>query len=131
MIVACCLLGLLTVALGFVPWFSAYLVIMVLMGLLIPLYQIPMNVLLQQRVEGDYLGRVFGVIGMVGSLMVPLGMLGFGPLADVVSIEWLLVGTGILMATEALLLRRSRAVMEAGKPKPKTPAEISGTERTG
>ena len=34
---------------------------------------------------------------IVGSGCVPLGMAVFGPLADAVKIEWLLIATGILM----------------------------------
>ncbi len=116
MIVAGLVLGLLTAALGFVPLFSVYLGIMVLMGLLIPLFNVPATVLLQEKVEADYMGRVFSVLDMIGSLTLTVGMLLFGLMSDAVRIEWLLVITGILMAAEALLLRRSRAVMEAGKP---------------
>jgi len=40
-----------------------------------------------------FLGRVFGVLGMISSSMMPLGMLVFGPIADGIRIEWLLIGT--------------------------------------
>jgi DHA3 family macrolide efflux protein-like MFS transporter len=116
MIFAGIVLGLLTLALGFVPWFAVYLVIMVLMGLLIPLFNVPTTVLLQEKVEPNFMGRVFGVMEMIASLTMPLGILVFGPLADTVRIEWLLVGTGVLMAIESLLLRH-RTMIEAGKPK--------------
>ena len=115
-------LGLLTLALGFVPVFWVYLAIMVLMGLLIPFFSIPATVLLQERVEPEYMGRVFSVQDMIASFTMPLGMLVFGPMSDTVKIEWLLVATGALMALESLLLRRSRVVIEAGKPKLKEEA---------
>lgn len=98
------------------PWFYVYLVIMVLMGLLIPLFSVPATVLLQEKAEPNFMGRVFGVMGMIASFTIPLGILLFGLLADIVRIEWLLVGTGVLMAVESLLLR-SRIMIEAGKPK--------------
>ncbi len=125
MIFAGLILGMLTLALGFVPVFSIYLVIMVLMGLLIPFFNVPATVLLQEKVEPNYMGRVFSVLDMIASVTMPLGMIFFGPLSDTVKIEWLLVGTGALMALETLILRRSRVVLEAGKPKPKEEALLT------
>lgn len=43
----------------------------------------------------------------------------FGPVADVVKIEWLLVGTGLLVFVQAFFLVSNKALVEAGKPKPK------------
>jgi len=49
-------------------------------------------------------------------------MLIFGPLADVVKIEWLLIGTGILLFIQGFFLMGSKVLMEAGKPKEKLPS---------
>jgi DHA3 family macrolide efflux protein-like MFS transporter len=48
--------------------------------------------------------------------MMPLGMLVFGPLADIVKIEWLLVGTGILLFILSFFLIFNKALVEAGNP---------------
>ncbi len=127
MITAGLVLGLLTAALGFVPLFSVYLVIMAAMGLLIPLFNVPATVLLQEKVETEYMGRVFSVLDMTGSVTLALGMLLFGMMSDTVKIEWLLVVTGVLMALETLLMRGCRPVIEAGKPKPE-PEDIEPVE---
>jgi DHA3 family macrolide efflux protein-like MFS transporter len=73
--------------------------------------------LLQEKVEADFLGRVFGVLGMISSSMMPMGMLIFGPVADAVRIEWLLIGTGVLMFIQSFFLIGSRDLVEAGRPK--------------
>ena len=39
---------------------------------------------------------MFGFVGIVMAVGMPLGMLVFGPLADVVRIETILVATGVL-----------------------------------
>lgn len=127
MIIAGLVLGLLTFALGFVPLYSVYLVVMALMGLLIPFFNVPATVLLQEKVEPDYMGRVFSVLDMIASLVMPLGMLVFGPMSDTVKIEWLLVITGGLMALESLLMYKSSVVIEAGKPKAKAEEQPEGT----
>jgi DHA3 family macrolide efflux protein-like MFS transporter len=106
-----------TISLGVVPNFWFYLLIMVIIGTSMPLFNTPSTVLLQEKVEPDFLGRVFGVLGMISSSMMPLGMLVFGPIADVVKIEWLLIGTGILLFIQGFFLIGSKDLVEAGEPK--------------
>lgn len=109
-------IGACTFALGVVPVFWIYLFFMALVGVSMPIFNTPSTVLLQQKVEGDFLGRVFGVLGMISSSMMPLGMLVFGPLADIIKIEWMLIGTGILMFIEGFFLIGNKVLVEAGKP---------------
>ncbi len=105
-----------TFALGIVRVFWIYLFFMVLAGIVMPIFNTPFTVLLQEKVEDDLLGRVFGVLGMISSTMMPLGMLLFGPLADIIKIEWLLIGTGLLIFVEGYFLLSNRVLIEAGKP---------------
>ncbi|MFS0575064.1 MFS transporter [Sporosarcina sp. 179-K 3D1 HS] len=110
------IMGVCTLALGIVPVFWVYLVFMALFGVALPIFNTPANVLLQEKVEEGYLGRVFGVMGMISTSMMPLGMLLFGPIADFIKIEWLLVGTGIFIIILAIFLGRNTVLIEAGKP---------------
>jgi MFS transporter, DHA3 family, macrolide efflux protein len=41
---------------------------------------------------------VFALVQIVSSAAMPLGMLVFGPIADIVQVEQLLIITGVLMA---------------------------------
>jgi DHA3 family macrolide efflux protein-like MFS transporter len=109
-------IGLCTFALGIVPLFGLYLFFMGLIGIVIPVFNIPFTVLLQQKIEADFLGRVFGVFGMISSSMMPLGMLVFGPVSDIIKIEWLLIGSGILLFAQSFFMLGSKALIEAGKP---------------
>ncbi|MBU0906312.1 MAG: MFS transporter [Firmicutes bacterium] len=122
MTLATLMMAVCTVVFGVVPVFWAYLIFMGIVGISMPIFNTPSMVLLQEKVEGDYLGRVFGVLGMISSSMMPLGMIIFGPLADVVKIEWLLIGTGILLFIQGFFLMGSKVLMEAGKPKEKLPS---------
>jgi len=108
--------GACTLALGIIPFFFVYLLIMVITGVTMAMFNTPATVLLQERVAEDYLGRVFGILGMISSIMMPLGMLVFGPLADMVIIEWLLIGTGLLLCIQGLFLLGNKPLLEAGKP---------------
>lgn len=116
MALSCLIMGLCTVALGLAPVFSVYLGFMGLFGGAMPLFNTPSAVLLQEKVDKDMMGRVFGVFGMIASSMMPLGMLVFGPIADVVEIEWLLLVTGALLVIQALFLAVNKPLIEAGKP---------------
>jgi MFS transporter, DHA3 family, macrolide efflux protein len=116
MVLSTFIIGLGTFALGIIPVFWLYLIFMVLIGAVMPMFNTPATVLLQQKVEEDFLGRVFGVLGMIASSMMPLGMLLFGPLSDIIKIEWLLMGTGLLLFIQGFFLIGSKALIEAGKP---------------
>jgi DHA3 family macrolide efflux protein-like MFS transporter len=117
MTVSALLMGLCTFALGAVVYnFWIYLAFMALFGVAMPILNTPTTVLLQEKVEEDYLGRVFGVMGMISTSMMPIGMLIFGPIADLIRIEWLLIGTGAIMIVLALFMGRNKVLLEAGKP---------------
>jgi DHA3 family macrolide efflux protein-like MFS transporter len=110
------LMAISTVVLGLVPAFWVYLVFMLVVGLTMPMFNSPFTVLLQQKVEPDFLGRVFGVLGMISSSVMPLSMLFFGPMADSMKIEWMLLGTGALMLVLSLIMMGNKVLIEAGRP---------------
>lgn len=112
------IMGACTLALGIVPIFWLYLAFMALFGVAMPIFNTPTTVLLQEKIEENYLGRVFGVMGMISTSMMPLGMLIFGPMADFIDIEWLLVGTGIFILILTVYLGRDKVLLEAGEPVP-------------
>ncbi|MGX6443719.1 MFS transporter [Neobacillus sp. K501] len=125
MTIATLIMGAGTFALGVIPIFWIYLIFMGIVGIAMPFFNTPATVLLQEKIEGDYLGRVFGVMGMISTSTMPLGMLVFGPIADIVKIEWLLIGTGVLIFILSFFLVGTKALVEAGKPVEMKP-EIEG-----
>jgi DHA3 family macrolide efflux protein-like MFS transporter len=114
-------IGAFTFALGVVPNFWIYLAFMSLIGITMPIFNTPSTVMLQEKVEGDFLGRVFGVMGMISSSMMPLGMLLFGPAADYIDIEYLLIGTGLLLLIQSFFMLGSKVLVKAGEPNAETP----------
>jgi DHA3 family macrolide efflux protein-like MFS transporter len=115
MSLSCALCGLLSVGLGLAPDFLLYLVVMALLGIAFPLWNAPSMVLLQTTVEPVFMGRVFSVFTMVSSVMMPLGMVVFGPVADIVSINILLVGTGIVVMSLCVPMMTNKILLEAGR----------------
>jgi DHA3 family macrolide efflux protein-like MFS transporter len=112
---ACVLFGVGTIGLGASPSFPIYGGVMTAMGLSIPLYNTPVMVLLQSTVDPAFMGRVLSVIMMQSSVIVPVGMLFFGPMADAVSIDHILIGTGAVMVLLGIPFVTSGALREAGK----------------
>lgn len=110
------IMGVCTLVLGIVPIFWIYLIVMAVFGVAMPMANTPTTVLLQERVDPNYMGRIFGVFGMISTSMMPIGMLIFGPLADVIDIEWLLVGTGVLIVILAIFFVGNKRLLEAGMP---------------
>ena len=127
MVLATLVVGATTLLLGVVKDFWIYLAIVLLVGIAIPIFHTPSTVLLQEKVEADYLGRVFSVMGMIASGMMPIAMFVFGPLADVISIEWQLIATGLLLLALGAGLYLNKVLLHAGEPllKPELPAESS------
>ncbi|MBS4207354.1 MFS transporter [Bacillus sp. FJAT-50079] len=116
MTLASIIMGVCTFALGIVPIFWIYLLFMAFFGIAMPIFNTPTTVLLQETIEEDYLGRVFGVMGMISTSMMPIGMLIFGPMADFIKIEWLLAGTGVFIIILSIFLGKNKVLIEAGKP---------------
>jgi DHA3 family macrolide efflux protein-like MFS transporter len=109
------LFSLEAVGLGLSRNFWLYIAIMAAAGMTAPFYNTPSMVLLQTKVDPAFMGRVMSVITMTGSVMMPLGMLIFGPLADIISIDYLLIATGILMLFMGIPILASKQLREAGK----------------
>jgi DHA3 family macrolide efflux protein-like MFS transporter len=112
MVFSSTLIGLFTFALGVTPIFWLYLVFMAIVGLAMPFFNTPAMVLIQEKVENDFLGRVFGVLSMISSIMMPVGMLIFGPLADVVDIELMLIVTGLIMLLIGFALLGNKTIVK-------------------
>ncbi|WP_312636152.1 MFS transporter [Oscillibacter sp.] len=115
MILACVLFGLTSVLLGVIPNFWIYLGVMLLCGATVPLYNSPSMTLLQSNIDPDKMGRVFSVMMMFSGLAMPLGMAVFGPLGDMVKIEWLLMISGAAIFISGLALLGARSLIEVGK----------------
>lgn len=115
MALSCALCGIEAAGLGLAPHFVLYLVIMGIMGITMPLYNTPVMTLLQTSVDSAYMGRVLSVFNMVSSIMMPAGMVLFGPLADIVSIDSILMVTGAGIVVLSVPFIASKTLREAGK----------------
>ena len=102
------LCGVFTAGLGAVHNFYLYLAIMVFLGAAITISQTAVTTLIQERIELNLQGRVFGLMGAVYSGFLLFGMTLFGPAADSVSLSLLMILTGVALALLALAFRFNR-----------------------
>ena len=102
--------------LGVWTQFGLYLACMGVCGIVQIYSQAPSMTILQERVAPEFLGRVMSVFTMIGSLTMPVGMMVFGPLADVVTIDSMMIGSGALIVVLAVWVLSNRTLRTAGLP---------------
>jgi DHA3 family macrolide efflux protein-like MFS transporter len=108
--------GVFTLGLGITASFWVFLGFMFFMGILLPYFNANTMVILQERVEVDYQGRVFSFVNIVTGSAMPLGMLVFGPIADVIPIEWLMIVTGFAMVIQGIAVFFSKGLRLSHEP---------------
>jgi DHA3 family macrolide efflux protein-like MFS transporter len=110
------LFGVLAVVMGFTTNLILFYTLFFLIGIAVPAFSTSSMTLLQETVEPERQGRVFGFVGIVMAVAMPIGMAVLGPLADVVSVEILLIATGaitVLIAVVAVLLPAGKRAIAA------------------
>jgi DHA3 family macrolide efflux protein-like MFS transporter len=110
------LFGLLAISMGFTTNLIIFFALFFVVGIAVPAFSTSAMTLLQETVEPERQGRVFGFVGIVMAVAMPLGMAVLGPLADVVSVELLLIITGaatVVIAIVAILLPAGKRAMAA------------------
>lgn len=100
--------------------FTYYFLIMFAFGVLSFLTNTPIGVMLQTEVDEHYRGRVFSIMEMMGTCMMPIGTIIYGVLFDYVPAPAIfLVSCGCLILVSLVCLRRS--VIETAHPALKKP----------
>jgi MFS transporter, DHA3 family, macrolide efflux protein len=107
-------MSLVMIGLGIVNVFWVYLALMVVIGLMLPFYNTPAIVMIQEKVEPEYMGRVLSVMGMISGSAMPLGMLIFGPIADFIDIGWLLIGSGLVLIVVGFVVLADKHLVASG-----------------
>ena len=82
---------------GLSKQFALYLTLMIIYGVAITMVQTATTTLIQEKAEMSMQGRVFGLLGAMYSGFLPVGMAIFGPMADEISLKWIMIGSGIAL----------------------------------
>ena len=89
--------GSLAIGMGLSKQFALYLTLMIIYGVAITMVQTATTTLIQEKAETSMQGRVFGLLGAMYSGFLPVGMAIFGPMADEISLQWIMIGSGIAL----------------------------------
>lgn len=123
--------GVLVFGLGISTNMWVFFTLGLLIGILFAAQSTPSMTIIQERVEPEMQGRVFGFVGIVMTVAMPLSMVVFGPLADRFSVESLLIVAGVaLFAVVAAIVavpaaRRSLAAIDVAPEPDPVPADDS------
>lgn len=99
--------------LGITRNFIIYLIIMGCSGFFMPIIATAETVLIQEITEPAMLGRVFSIVHIIAASAMPVAILFFGPLADVVSVEIILCISGIFLALVGIIYQRSSKIADS------------------
>ena len=104
---ACALYGLLMIGLGIAPIFIMYLVFN-FYWYNDAVLQYTSYCVIAGKVEPSMHGRMFSLVQIANSCALPLGMIIFGPLSDMFSVEILLIYAGIFVLFCAMYIVLSK-----------------------
>ena len=76
---------------------GVYGMLMAGLGITSPCYNTPITASIQEKIEPEMQGRIFSFMQIANSCALPFGMIFFGPLADIINIQSLLIISGILV----------------------------------
>ena len=89
--------GSLAIGMGLSKQFALYLTLMIIYGVAITMVQTATTTLIQEKAEMSMQGRVFGLLGAMYCGFLPVWMAIFGPMADEISLQWIMIGSGIAL----------------------------------
>ena len=98
------ILSIMTIGMGVSPYFILYLVMMFVYSIALTIIQTATTTI-QEKAESSMLGRVFGLMGAMYSGFLPVGMAIFGPLADMLPLQWIMVSSGIALVLVTVYLQ--------------------------
>lgn len=93
--------------------FAFYTVLMFSFGVLVIFVNTPIQVMMQKMIDDDYKGRVFSILETMAIALMPLGMVLFGFLYDVLPAQWILLTSSAFLILIVLIMARPSVVRKA------------------
>ena len=87
--------GIFAIGMGISESFIIYLTLMMFYGVTLTMIQTSLTTMLQEKTDVSMQGRVFGLFSTMYAGFLPIGMAVFGPLADIIPLQWIMIGSGI------------------------------------
>ncbi len=107
-------IGIGTMGLGIPFNFWVYIGFWAFVGFFIALSSPLLVALIQEKVDPLYIGRIFSVFGLIHTISLPLGMLVFGPLSDVMNVSDIIFFSGVIMVVLAVSVLFKKSLIKEG-----------------
>ena len=104
--IALMLYGLCLILVGTIRGIVPYIILNAIIGISTPSYTALLNAEVQSRTEESMMGRVMALLSASSSVALPLGMILFGPLADLIPIRTVFMLSGVIASVIAICGRR-------------------------
>ncbi|MFR8531406.1 MAG: hypothetical protein ACLVDB_09860 [Anaeromassilibacillus sp.] len=115
MVMGLLLFGFFAASMGFAKNFILYLCFMLFYGVALTIVQTAITTMLQEKAIPSMQGRVFGLFSTMYAGFLPVGMAIFGPLADMVPLQWIIIGTGIALILLGGIVTQARQLRTVQK----------------
>lgn len=103
----------LLIQLPYIGVVSFYIVLMFTFGVSMVFVNTPIGVMMQKRIDEEYRGRVFGLLETMSLSLMPLGMVLFGFLYDVVPAQYVLIGSSVILLLAVFYMLRPSIMKQA------------------
>ena len=120
--------GIATFTVGFTNVFWLFAGLMFVLGITIPAVQTAVFTLVQEKTDPSMMGRVFSLVNVMFTGFMPLGMAIFGPLADVVRIQTMVIVCAVFIMLLALSIFLSGDYYNEGVASSPVDVEVGNTD---
>lgn len=103
----------LLISLSYWSVFVYYFVAMFTFGSMIIVVNTPIQVMMQKMIDDDFKGRVLSILESMAVALMPLGMIIFGYLYDVLPGQYILITSAVILIGVILVLARPSVVRKA------------------
>ncbi|RFB18044.1 MFS transporter [Bacillus sp. HNG] len=103
----------LMISLSYWSIFTYYFIAMFTFGATIIVVNTPIQVMMQKMIDDDFKGRVFSILESMAVALMPLGMIIFGYLYDVMPGQYILITSAVVLIGVVLVLARPSVVRDA------------------
>ncbi|AOV09055.1 MFS transporter [Sporosarcina ureilytica] len=93
--------------------FVYYATLMFSFGVTQIIVNTPLMVWMQKSIDDDFKGRVFSILETMSMALMPLGMVLYGFLYDILPAQWILLASSLLLIVAVLILARPSVVQKA------------------
>lgn len=94
-------------------YFAFYVIVVFSMGTTIMIINTPMQVMFQKIIDDDFKGRVFAILETMAMALMPLGVVIYGFLYDVLPAEWILIVSAVILIGVVLFMARPSVMRKA------------------